>query len=229
MIKLGLIGGIGPESTISYYQAITAAYYQQTGNFPRLNIESLSVFDVLHYVDRGDQAGLANYIAAGIQELEKGGADVAALTGITPHMVIKQVKERTSIPIVSLLDTTRMAIQKMGANNVLLLGTKQTLQDGFFAQYLTDHGIQVMIPAAEDVNYIGQKIETELELGIVRHETKAQMQRIVERTAAKHQNDLVILGCTELPLIFKQMALPVKTLDVTDYHIQKLVAMLVNN
>lgn len=229
MIKLGLIGGIGPESTISYYKAITAAYYQQTGNFPRLNIESLSVFNVLHYVDRGDQDGLANYIAAGIHELENGGADVAALTGITPHMVIKQVKERTAIPIVSLLDTTRMAIQNMGADNVLLLGTKQTLQDGFFAQYLTDHGIQVTIPAAEDVNYIGQKIETELELGIVRHETKAQMQRIVERTAANHHNDLVILGCTELPLIFKQMALPVKTLDVTDYHIQKLVSMLVNN
>lgn len=229
MIKLGLIGGIGPESTISYYKAITAGYYQQTGNFPRLSIESLSVFDVLRLVDRGDKAALANYILKEIRDLENGGAQVAALTGITPHVVIERIRELSSIPIVSLLDTTEMAIQELGAHNVLLLGTKQTMQDGFFARYLMEHGIRVTIPDAEEIDYIGQKIETELELGIVRNSTKGQIKGIVERIIGKYHSDLVVLGCTELPLIFNQLSLPVRTLDVTENHIQKLISMIVNS
>lgn len=229
MIKLGLIGGIGPESTMSYYKAITAGYYQQTGNFPRLSIESLSVFDVLHFVDRGDKAGLANYILKGIRDLENGGAQVAALTGITPHVVIERIRELSSIQVVSLLDTTRMAIQELGAHNVLLLGTKQTMLDGFFARYLMEHGTRVTIPDAEEIDYIGQKIETELELGVVRDSTKVQMKKIIERIIGKHHSDLVILGCTELPLIFNQISLPVRTLDVTENHIQKLISMIVNS
>jgi aspartate racemase len=178
MIKLGLIGGIGPESSISYYKAITAGYYQQTGNFPRLSIESLSVFNILRFVDRGDKAALANYILKGIRDLENGGAQVAVLTGITPHVVIKRIRERSSLPIVSLLDTMRMAIQ---------------------------------------------------ELGMVRNSTKVQMKEIVERIIEKYHSDLVILGCMELPLIFNQISLPVRTLDVTENHIQKLISMIVNS
>lgn len=212
IIKLGLIGGIGPESTINYYRAITAGVYQQTGNFPRLSIESLSIFEVLRLVKQGDKAGLANYILKGIQDLENSGADVAALTGITPHIVIERINKFSSIPIVSMLDTTRAAIQERGAHKVLLLGTKQ--------------GFQVTIPSAEEIDYLGQKITTELELGIVRNSTKKHLQRMVTGLVERNHSDLVILGCTELPLIFEEMSLPVQTLDVTKKHLQKLISVV---
>lgn len=226
MVKLGLIGGIGPESTINYYRAITTGVYQQTGNFPRLSIESLSVFEVLRLVEQGDKAGLANYILKGIQDLEKSGADVAALTGITPHIVIERINKFSSIPIVSMLDTTRAAIQELGAHRALLLGTKQTLQSGFFARYLTRQGLQVTIPDVEEIDYLGQKITTELELGIVRNSTKKHLQRMVTGLVERNHSDLVILGCTELPLIFEEMSLPVQTLDVTKNHLQKLISVV---
>lgn len=114
-------------------------------------------------------------------------------------------------------------------HNVLLLGTKQTMQDGFFARYLMAHDFRITIPDAEVIDHIGQKIEAELEFGIVRDSAKAQMKEIVEQLIEKHHSDLVTLGCTELPLIFNQISLTVRTLDVTENHIQKLIPMIVNS
>lgn len=229
MKKLGLIGGTGPESTIIYYHQLTQIVQQKTGNFPHINIESLSVFDVLNYMDQHDYDGLTAYLLKGINSLVAAGADFAALTGITPHIVIDQLKKQSPIPIISMLDTTRNVLRQKGFNKVLLLGTEQTMNAGFVEEYLTHNGFNVTLPNLENRHYIGQKIENELELGQVIPATQHKLIAIVNQIVQDKQLDTVILGCTELPLAFDGITLAVPQIDVMKHHIKKLSTLLMTN
>lgn len=226
MKKLGLIGGTGPESTIIYYSKITSQVQQKTGEFPPLTIESLSVFDVLRYMDAADYDGLTDYLLGGIRKLALAGADFVALTGITPHIVIDRLKEGSPVPVISMLDTTKEFIDQENLKNVLLMGTQQTLKAGFFQQYLSKNNINVLLPSRAEIEYIGKKIETELELGKVVPSTQKKFAEIAESIISTNEVDALILGCTELPLIFDDIALPVKKVDVMNEHIRKLVGQI---
>lgn len=227
--KLGLIGETGPESTIIYYHQLTQRVQQQTGNFPHINIESLSFFDVLNYMDQHDYEGLTEYLLRGINSLAAAGADFAALTGITPHIVIDQLQQQSPIPMVSMLDTTRDVLHHHGMKKVLLLGTEQTMNAGFAEKYLGQNGFDVTLPSLEERHYIGQKIENELELGKVVPTTQHKLIDIVNRIAQTKQLDAVILGCTELPLAFNGISLAIPQIDVMEHHIERLSALLTIN
>lgn len=226
MKKLGLIGGTGPESTIIYYKQITEKIQKQTDNFPNLTIESLSVFDVLNFMDHKDYDGLAEYLLTGIAALKNAGADLVALTGITPHIVIKQLKERSPLPIISMLDTTKDYLQANHYHNALLMGTAQTLRAKFFQDYLTANGVNVILPTSQEIDYIGNKIETELELGRVVPQTQKHFAEITQRLINSQPVDALILGCTELPLIFKDIPLSIPKVDVMNEHINQLVKLI---
>lgn len=227
MKKLGLIGGTGPESTIIYYSKITSQVQQKTGNFPPMTIESLSVFDVLRYMDANDYDGLSEYLLNGIKNLALAGADFAALTGITPHIVMDRLQANSPIPVISMLDTTRDCLSQEQLKNVILMGTRQTLTSGFFQRYLTQNHIHVILPNKADIEYMGTKIETELELGKVVPETQKKFEDITRRLITANQADALILGCTELPLIFNKIPLPIKKVDVMNEHIKKLAGLIV--
>lgn len=109
MNKLGLIGGTNPESTIEYYRQIEYGVQKKSGRsfFPNLTIESLSVFDVLGFCKRQDYEGLTEYLLNGIRNLAASGAQYAALTGITPHIVFDRLSGKSPIPLISMVDTAR--------------------------------------------------------------------------------------------------------------------------
>lgn len=222
MKKLGLIGGTGPESTLIYYREITkGAAERNRGRFPYLTIESMSVFDVLDYCRRGDEEGLAAYLLAGIQNLAGAGAQFAALTGITPHIVMDSLRERSPIPIVSMIDTARAYAEKKGFRRLLLLGTLPTMEGTFFRKAFEESGIRIITPDEADRRYIAEKIETELEYGRVEEQTREEMRKIAVRAMEREGAEAVVLGCTELPLIFETIGL--EKLDVMKIHIDALI------
>lgn len=222
MKKLGLIGGTGPESTLIYYREITkGAAERNRGRFPYLTIESMSVFDVLDYCRRGDEEGLAAYLLAGIQSLAGAGAQFAALTGITPHIVMDSLRERSPIPIVSMIDTARAYAEKKGFRRLLLLGTLPTMEGTFFRKAFEESGIRIITPDEADRRYIAEKIETELEYGRVEEQTREEMRKIAVRAMEREDAEAVVLGCTELPLIFETIGL--EKLDVMKIHIDALI------
>lgn len=222
MKKLGLIGGTGPESTLIYYREITkGAAERNRGRFPYLTIESMSVFDVLDYCRRGDEEGLAAYLLAGIQSLAGAGAQFAALTGITPHIVMDSLRERSPIPIVSMIDTARAYAEKKGFRRLLLLGTLPTMEGTFFRKAFEKSGIRIITPDEADRRYIAEKIETELEYGRVEERTREKMRKIAVRAMEREGAEAVVLGCTELPLIFETIGL--EKLDVMKIHIDALI------
>lgn len=225
MKKLGLIGGTGPESAIEYYRGIEYGVQQRSerGFFPNLTIESLSVFDALDFCERRDYTGRTEYLLKGVRNLAAAGAECAALTGITPHIVFDELAAVSPVPLISMVDTARDHAAECGYKKICLLGTFPTMNGIFFQNSFAKRSIDVVTLNAEEKRYIGTKIETELEFGKILPETQRTFCKIVERILREEKVQAVVLGCTELPLIFRDMELSVPYIDVMQIHIGALI------
>ncbi len=222
MRKIGLIGGTGPESTLVYYKELTGNVARETGKFPFMTIESLSVFDVVRFCDERDYAGLADYLLTGVRNLAAAGAEAAAFTGITVHVVFDEVARRSPIPIISMVDAARDYAAEKGCRRVALLGTRPTMSGTFFQDSFNARGIGVVVPTSAEQDLIHERISTELELGKVLPKTVGELKAIAGRLVREEGADAVVLGCTELPLAFEGVELPVPKLDVMRVHIGAL-------
>lgn len=229
MKKLGLIGGTGPESTIEYYRQIEYGVQARAGIFPNLVIESLSVFDVLRFCEEEDYKGLAAYLIKGFHCLADAGADFASLTGITPHIVYDEVSEQSPIPVVSIVDAACERAKSLGYSKIALLGTYPTMAGSFFQKPFRAQGIEVVTPLDVEMQYIGEKIETELELAQIIPETQQHFCSITDRLVSEENVQAIVLGCTELPLILNDRLTSVSCLDVMKIHIEKLIDMILEN
>ncbi|WP_425646534.1 aspartate/glutamate racemase family protein [Agrobacterium leguminum] len=225
MKKLGLIGGIGPESTLLYYRKLVYAAHERVGEhfFPNLTIESLNVFDVFRFCQGKDYDGLATYLMTGINNLIAAGAEIVALTGNTPHIVFDALQAQSSVPLISIVEATRDEAVRQNFRRLGLLGTRFTMEADFFKEPFRATGLDVIVPTAPEIDYISGKIADELERGLVNDETREGFLAIVRRMKDEHGMDALILGCTELPLLFKDARVPVKTLDTMDVHIDALL------
>lgn len=229
MKKLGLVGGMGPESTIPYYHDIVYGVQNRIGRnfFPNLTIESVNVFEVLSLCNEQKYDELADYLMQAIKSLIKSGADFIALSANTPHIVFDRLKEQSTVPLVSIVEVTRDEAVRLNKHRVGLLGTIFTMTDDFFKKPFYSSNIEIIIPTMKEMEYINCKISSELELGIVKKETLESFQKIIKRMAEEEGIEAVILGCTELPLLLSDEVSPVPCLDTMKIHIQHLIDLIV--
>lgn len=148
MKKLGLVGGMGPESTIPYYHDIVYGVQEALGQsvFPELSIESVNVFDVLRLCGEQKYDELTEYLMNAINNLVKSGADFAALSANTPHIVFDRLKEKSQIPLISIVEATCEEAKHRELKKIGLLGTIFTMEGEFFKASFLKNGIQVVIP-----------------------------------------------------------------------------------
>ncbi|MGN0352046.1 MAG: aspartate/glutamate racemase family protein [Roseburia sp.] len=203
MKKLGLVGGMGPESTIPYYHDIVYGVQKVSGKslFPELSIESVNVFEVLRLCSEKRYDELTEYLMGAISNLAKSGADFAALSANTPHIVFDKLKEQSPIPLISIVEATCEEAKHRELKKIGLLGTIFTMTGEFFKAPFVKNGIQVIIPLESEMELINNKISTELELGIVKEETLLSFQKVISRMKDEDGIEAIVLGCTELPLL----------------------------
>lgn len=225
MKKLGLVGGMGPESTIPYYHDIVYGVQKKLGKnyFPNLSIESVNVFEVLRLCEEKKYDELTDYLMVAINHLIKSGADFAALSANTPHIVFDKLQEKSKIPLISIIDATCDEAIRQNKRKLGLLGTIFTMTGEFFKNPFLKNNIEIIVPTDDEMKFINQKISSELELGIVREDTLYGFQRIIERMKTDNGVEAIILGCTELPLLLNDEVSPVPCLDTMKIHIQALV------
>lgn len=229
MDMLGVIGGIGPESTIEYYRAILAAYRERHGDSenPPVLINSIDVKRLLGLVGVNDLPGLTAYLVAELRRLAAGGASLAVLAANTPHIVFDDVTSKSPIPLVSIVEATCREAIGRGLKCVGLLGTRFTMEGRFYADVFTKHGINIVVPAADEREYIHDKYTTELLRDVFLPRTRDGLVRIMERLKERHAIDGVILGGTELPLLLRDSTeSPVLLLNTTQIHAHAAVSQL---
>jgi aspartate racemase len=226
---LGIVGGIGPESTIAYYRAILAAYAERRrdGTSPRLVINSLDVRKLLAFMDSGNLAAVAEYLSGAIETLAAAGADFALLSANTPHIVFDELKKASRIPLLSIVEATRDHAHSLGLRKVGMLGTRFTMQASFYPEVFVRDQITIAVPAADEQQYIHAKYVDELLNGIFLPKTREGLVSIIRKLKERHGIEGVILGGTELPLLLKDKevcGLPL--LDTTQIHVDAAVTRL---
>lgn len=225
MKKLGLIGGMGPESTIDYYNKIVYRYQNNHPKdfFPHIIIESINIFEMLKLCEEEKYDELTLLLLKAIENVHKGGADFAVLAANTPHVVFYELKEKSPIPLISIVEEVYKKVNYDQIKNVGLLGTSFTMENGFFTDIFKENGINIVIPDKESRNYINEKITKELEYGIFKEETKKNFIDIINDLVEKYNIEGIILGCTELPLLIKNDDIKENVYDTVDIHVNSIL------
>ena len=205
MKTLGIIGGLGPESTIDYYQKIIALYRERTGDgsYPEFVITSVNLRKGLDFMAANDLAGMAAYLLEGIGKLARAGADFGLISANTPHIVFEDVASKSPIPLISIVEATCACAKARKLKRLALFGTRYTMQGKFYVNLFSREGIELLVPEPNDQDYIHEKYMNELVPGKFLPETRAGLLAIVDRMKAKSEIDGVILAGTELPLILR--------------------------
>ena len=229
MKKLGLVGGMGPESTIPYYHDIVYGVKDRVGNdfFPNLTIESVNVFEVLRLCGEQKYDELTDYLMKAINNLVSSGADFVALSANTPHIVFHKLQERSVVPLVSIVEATRDAAIRLNKHRLGLLGTVFTMTGDFFRMPFENSGIEIVVPTREEMEFVNLKISSELENGIVKEKTLESFRKIIGRMQKENGIEAIILGCTELPLLLNDEVSPVPCLDTMKIHVETLISRIV--
>ncbi len=233
MKTAGIIGGIGPESTIEYYRSIVAAYRERTrdGSYPQLVINSVNMKRLVDMFTLDDRAGAAEYLAGEVAKLARAGADFALLSANTPHIVFDEVQARSSIPLVSIVRATCDAAKGLGLKRLGLFATRFTARAGFYTEALAAEGITLALPREDEQEYIHDKYMNELVNGLFLAETRARLIAIARRLNMEEAIDGLILGGTELPLILREAdseEAGVPFLDTTQIHVKAVVSRLLS-
>lgn len=225
MKKVGIIGGIGPVSTLDYYSGIINGFREKTNSadYPEIIIYSINMTEMLSYVSNKDWEKLVNLLLRAIANLAKAGADFAAIASNTPHIVFDQLKDKSVLPLISIIDATCKYAQQKDCKKVLVFGTKFTMSSGLYSKAFGKFGIKAIEPEENDQMEIHNIIFPKLEDGIVDLADKQKMLALANRLITKHNADALVLGCTELPLMIKEHDLNTLILNTTQIHIDSIV------
>lgn len=222
MKKIGMIGGFGPEATLDYYRLIIEYYRKQKGedSLPEIIIYSMDMYTLLSFVGQERWEEVTGWLLKGIDTLYKAGADFGIISANTPHIVFEQLRSASPIPLISIVEETCKKATELGLKRVGLLGTRFTMQAGFFPEVFAANNISIIVPRQEEQEYIQHKLMTEIELGQFLEETRNGLLTIVERMVNEELIEGIILGCTELPLILTRDEFNIPFLNTTRIHVE---------
>lgn len=206
MKKIGMIGGVGPESTIVYYKLIIEKFRKKfnTKDTPSLLINSINMMHMAGLIADNQIKALIEFLTLEMQTLERAGVTHGAISANTPHLVFDEVQANTSIRLVSIVEETCKFVKGNGTSRVLLLGTKPTMSAGFYNKVAAKFALELVTPDAEQQDYIHDKYLNELLFNDIRPDTKKELLSIVRQIQKRSGVEGLILGGTELPLILNK-------------------------
>ena len=217
--KIGILGGMSPESTIAYYEYITRTYTERFGDYgyPEIIIYSVSFQPYIDWPQQERWDLVAQGLGEAARRLEAAGADFIVMATNTMHLVFDQVQASIQVPMLSLLDAVGEAILAGGIKKVGLLGTMYTMEKTFYQDALGRRGIIVLVPDAKDRQYVNAVIYDELVAGHIRDESRAGLTAVIRRLAERGAQG-VILGCTEIPMLVTETDAGIPLFDTTAIH-----------
>jgi len=227
MTSVGLVGGLGPESTIDYYRRIIDGWQRQDpSTTPAMVIDSLDPNRALALV-QSDVDAFFDYILGSVRRLAAAGVDFIAITANTPHLMYDELAAVSSRPMISIVEVCAEEARRREIRRPLLLGTRFTMEAPFYPTVLARFNITVVTPGEEERVWVHARYVEELLKGDFRDATRDAFISLIERLKEREGIDAVILGGTELPLLLEAAVvagLPV--LDTTELHVNAIVERL---
>jgi aspartate racemase len=224
---VGIVGGIGPESTIDYYRSIIDAYRKRAnGDSPAIVITSLDVDRLIGWFTAKRLDDVVGYIGDELDRLHDAGATFAILAANTAHLVLDRLQARAKLPILSIVEAVGDVAAQLGVTRLALLGTRFTMEAQFYPEVLARRGIMVVRPHADEITWIHDRYIGELLKNEFKPETRDGIKAIVERMQRDVGIEGLIYGGTELPLLMRDVPMGLPTIDSTLVHVDAIVARL---
>jgi len=221
---IGMLGGMSWESSAQYYRLANELVRERRGGLhsARIVLASMDFADVeaLQVAGRWDEA--AQLLAEAARGLEAAGADMLLICTNTMHKVAEQVQAAVTIPLLHLGDATARAVTRAGLETVGLLGTAFTMEQDFYRDRLTSHGLRVLVPPPGDRAEVHRVIYDELCRGVVRDESRQAYRHVIDRLVEAGAEG-VVLGCTEIELLISAADSPVPVFPTTRLHVEAAV------
>lgn len=232
MKVMGIVGGIGPDSTIDYYRSIIQLYRKTVddGSSPALVIRSVDVNALVNLMTQARYPEVATYLSAAIASLAAAGSDFAIISANTPHIVFDELQAISPIPLLSIVEATCHAAKALGLRKLALIGTRFTMKADFYPRVFSKQGIELVVPSDEEQEYIHGIYMGELLQGTFLPETRHRVCEVIERLVHDQGIQAAILAGTELPLLMQDVTTlaGVPFLDTTQIHVQAAVAELLS-
>ena len=181
------------------------------------------MYEMLNYCTSHQYDKLTDYLMQGISNLEKAGAQFAVLASNTPHVVFDRLKKKADIPLLSIIEPACQAVKAAKIKKAAWLGTRFTMEQEYFKNGFIENNIEIVVPNEKERIFIDRVIAEELEFGIVNKDSKKEIDKIIERLCREDGAGAVIMGCTELPLMYADERLQVPVFDTMECHIQGIV------
>jgi len=226
---IGILGGVSPQSTITYYEHIVRTYCERFGDhsYPEILVYSVSFQTIMDWQREKMWDKIEKLLINCIIRLNKGGADFGLIASNTMHFVFEKVQKRSPIPLISIIDATAEKIKKEGMDTVGLLGTAFTMSQGFYKEKLLHSGINALVPREKEQKYINRVIHKELINGRVVARSREGFLKIIKSLVDRRAQG-VLLGCTEIPLLVRDEDSPVKLFDTTKIHADKALSYAIS-
>jgi len=219
MKKIGIVGGVGWQSTTEYYSELCRRSEQWhlarnprgVPTMPEISIESLDLAKAISYLGSDDDeqswSQFDDYHRRALKRLETNEADFALMASNTPHHRFEAIVRSIRIPVISILDEMAKESARIGAQQVLLLGTALTMRSPKFRETFAKHGIEASGPLDESLRAMTAELITDLQFGKL--DSADQRLATVARLSLDENQfgdqRAVCLACTELPLAFARM------------------------
>lgn len=220
--KIGILGGLTPESTITYYMHIVHRYQELHGThgYPETIIVGVSFQKYEDWMMKDDWDSIEKALLEGLKSLKRAGADFAVIATNTMHLLFDKLQKQIDLPLISIVDATAEAVKAEGFKKIGLIGTQFSMTKGFYHSGLAKHGIETITPSKEDQDYIVKVVWEELSYGVLKDESRKGYLKIVDKLVAQGAEGIV-LGCTEIPLLLRQQDTDVKVFDTATVHAEK--------
>ena len=224
---VGLVGGLGPESTIDYYRRIIEAWQRDDpSSAPSIVIDSLDLQRGIHLVET-DRKALIEYLLGSLRRLAGAGADFIAMTANTPHIVFDELDVQSPVPLVSIVDTCAQEAKRLQLTRLALLGTRFTMEGTFYPTVFERYGMEVVVPTKEERDWVHDRYMNELLKGRFRDEVRGDVIALIARLRDDEGVDGVVLGGTELTLLLSAPVIAgIPALDTTALHVDAIVKRL---
>ena len=225
MKTIGLIGGLGPESTVDYYKEIISSFNSKHADlaYPEIVIYSANLNEFMGFVNTKQWKKISEWLLEKVSILHHAGAEFAAIASNTPHIVFEEIESKSPIPLLSIVECACATAQDMGLKNIGLMGTKLTMEADFYKKPFISKGISVVVPSEEEQQFIQQKLFSEIELGTFKDSTREELLIIAKNMVYEKGIDSLILGCTELPLILTENRYGIPFLNTAAIHCESII------
>jgi aspartate racemase len=205
-----------------YYQLLNEGVRERFGGLhsAKILLHSVDFAQIERFQANGQWQEAGEQLADAAFGLQQAGADMILICTNLMHKVAPAIMAKIQVPLLHIADAAGRAISAQGLTRVGLLGTRYTMEEDFYRQRLKDKfGLDVLIPEAEDREYVHQVIFEDLCQGKFTAEARKNYLAIIEKLRDQGAQG-VVLGCTEIPLLVRQEDIDLPLFNTTALHAQ---------